>query len=372
MKRLWILLFSLAVMVSTASFSYGGSMSLQDGWISFELPDGWEDMEPGRRDQLTQEYYNVSWADLESDQGKEAELLFFKYKEFAGVPATVELLYASDYYGQIDYRDCGQEELAEYFDDYGYELIESILPKGENDREISLDQQQLETSESGDVFIQANVKVETETEKELQYRIYYTVKSSCVITVLLTCYGDEVPSQAEAEAEQMIMGFSDDGYYDLYTGNGEIFEDDEGLWDDDSSSGTGMIFLLLAIAPIAAAAWNFWKKEADGPPAAARAFSEGSEGEEKREQAAPAEVSQPVSVPREPLKKENPKEKLSKFYPLKADGKVVQVRSKENLRPSGARAADESYLDSLKTLLDSGLLTKEQYREMIEKHKREH
>lgn len=372
MKRLWILFFAFAIMVSAAPFSYGQSLPLRDGQINFELPDGWEDMEPGTYDQLTQEYYNATAEELENYDDVVSELLLLKHKEFAGMPATVELLYSNDDYGQIDYADCDEEELAEYFDDYGYELTESVLPKGENYRETSRDQQLLETSASGDVFIQANVKEQTETEKEIRYRVYYTVKSGCVITILLTCYGDQVPSQAEAEAEQMVTGFSDDGYYDVYAGNGEVFGDDEDfdLWEDeDSSDGMGMIFLLLAIAPVAAAALRFWSKKEDGPPAASSAFSE---EEEPRKEAASAEVSQSAPVSREPREQKQAKAKASKFYPLKADGKVMQVRSRESAQPGRAKTADESYLGSLKTLRDSGLLTKEQYQEMVEKHKREH
>lgn len=372
MKRLRILFFALVVMVSTASLSYGESMSLQDGQIGFDLPDGWEDMEPGAYDQLTQEYYNATVEELENYDDVVSELLLLKYKEFAGMPATVELLYSNDDYGQIDYRDCDEEELAEYFDDYGYALIDDLLPKGEHDREFSRDQQLLETSASGDIFVQANVKEETETEKDIRYRVYHTVKSGCVITILLTCYGDQVPSQAEAEAEQMVTGFSDDGYYDVYAGNGEVFGDDEDfdLWEDeDSSDGMGMIFLLLTIAPVAAAALRFWSKKEDGPPAASSAFSE---DEEPQKEAASVEVSQPMPIQREPQEQKQSKAKASKFYPLKTDGKVVQVGSRESAQSSRAKTADESYLGSLKTLLDSGLLTKEQYREMVEKHRREH
>lgn len=380
MRRLWILFFTVAVIFSTASFSYGESVSLRDGQIDFELPNGWEDMEPGEHDQLIQEYYGDTAEELENYGDETSELLLLKYKEFAGMPATVELLYDNDPYGQIDFTDCDEADLAEYFEDYGYEWIDStLLPQGEHYREITRDEQLLEAVGSGDIFVQANVKEETEIEKSIQYRVYYTVKNNCVITILLTCYGDEVPDQMEAEATQMVTGFSDDGYYNVY--DGAIYEDDEGLWEeDDSSGGVGVFFLLAALVPLVTAGINLLNKNEDKKSAAASVFKKvgdsGSQAESapvEASQPAPAQKTQPVSVSQKPSKPaEQIRAKASKFYPLKADGKVVQVRSTESARPSKAKTADESYLGSLKTLLDSGLLTKEQYREMVEKHKREH
>lgn len=378
MKRLRILFFVCVIVVFTASFSYGESMSLQDEQISFELPAGWADLEPGEYDRITKEYYNAAEEELEESREDAAELLLLKYKEFAGVPCTVELLYASDNYGQLDYEDCDEEELSSYFDDYGYPFIQDMLPQSQNSVEISQGEEIL----SGDwgPFLVGDVKEQTIMAKDIRYRVYYTVKEGCTVTILLTCYGTQIPSQAEAEAEQMVKSFSDEGYYTFYIGSGDTFEDDEfdDVWDDESSSFdiTGLMFVLIGLGPVIAAAVNFWNKK-DDEGAGASVSMEDNRPEKQvvqMKETPPEQTRRELPKPlKTPKPKPNPKAAVSKFYPVKEDGKVVQVRSRETSQPRRAKTSDESYLSSLKTLLDSGLLTKAQYREMIEKHnKREH
>ena len=59
--------------------------------------------------------------------------------------------------------------------------------------------------------------------------------------------------------------------------------------------------------------------------------------------------------------------KIPKIKSVKADGKAIQVRDSG---PAKAKTPDESYLESLRTLMASGLLTKEEYRDMVDAHNR--
>lgn len=340
MKKIRILFFAVVVfLLSAASFAYGETVFLEDDQIQIDVPQGWSDVPEETYSDLIPSY--VEQEDFDPENAEDYGLLMVRHKAFSEGGSqrdvTMELLYLEDYEGQVNYDECSEEQLESYYLDYSEAVMDRMLPQTTNTRSWSYAFQTVE-GEWGPFLIQ-DMQEESDDGKKINYHLYYTVKEGCIVGFLLTSAGGQMPEQAVSEGDETVISFVDEGYYENYVG---VYEDDDEYEEPgfDSIEGGSFLAEILIVLVVAGIGGLVSMAKRSETRSGSHAFGS--------------------------LKKKSSVQEKSTAAPQK-----IRTEEKPLKRSSAQTAdADKNYIESLKTMVKSGLLTKEQYQEMVEKHRK--
>ena len=351
LKRLTALLAVLLVMVSGSAVVYADTYhELRDTEIELLLPDSWEYDEV---DRSVSEGYSYEWiADVYENVNDDSEL-------------WMGLYYMHDFIGGADVCNItGDDDGQEYFGLYGKDAIETLYDELDWGESIEFGEVSLYEGEYGD---QLMVPIEGDYGDGTTF--YHVIYLDCetvyeenedgeraVVHMIKMFYrNDELPMDAAdiKTAEEIADNFYDYGYYEKgYFGKGgmgsEIFD----------FILTILPFVVLIPGMIAAGI----KKLPD-----LLGESERTSKKNKQKKKKPT----PMPVEKSSFGKKGRKQMMSEIK--KYERKPMKDRSLERAIDSGSKKAmtsEERYLQSLHTLRKSGLLTREEMADMLERHER--
>lgn len=352
MRKLRILVLMLMVMALAAPFSFAAEQTFGDGQIKMEIFEDWQVVEESDAKETLKEIYGCSEEEASNYMEYYYSLVMAKNASL-DPKALMQLSYSTDYDegSGVDFFTCTDEELEVYYKDQGgKEVLENaalFLTFGmtEADDEIDFFETPWAT------FIHQEKKESLQSGVQLYHNFYFTMRDCAVITFDLTTAGAPTAGAID-DMEKMLSSFSDDGWYDSYTlaANSEPYEDAYGI-DGEDASGEILFSVFIVMIIVAGAVVARMSK---GRRIHGRTHNRPETMAVERKTAGEAKTDkEQIRIP--------------KAKPIKADGKEIRVKDGEKVR---AKSPDESYMDSLHTLLASGLLTKEEYRDMVEAHYR--
>ncbi|MCQ4638136.1 hypothetical protein NE619_15480 [Anaerovorax odorimutans] len=364
MRKLRILFSLFVIMLLAAPFSYGAKQSFGDGKIEVDMPDGWQVVDEA-------DYESVVRAVCGCTQETAAGYMeYFHSIMMAEDPsadpkAMMQLLYTTEYEEdrQADFNEYSREELEDFCRDEDGKTVlqDAILFLTFGAPEIG-DEFEVLSTDWGN-FIHAQVRERTDSPGAYIYhQVYFTMRDSAVITFCLTTNGPPAKKSLQ-DMESAVTSFSDSGWYDSYT----VYGEDDGDYEDYDYGTDGDVwtsFIVIAIILVIGGGLAAQKKRGMSSSRMRRAAS--NKGQGGGQQQSDRSMDRHTAFSSSETEKKG-RIKIPKMKSVKADGKMVQVRNESTGR---AKTPDESYMESLRTLLDSGLLTKEEYQDMIEAHNR--
>lgn len=360
MRKFRMLLLLLVMMLLAAPFCYGSEQSFGDGQVKVDFPGSWRVVDEADRKDVLRVVCSGTEEEVSQYMDYYHSLLMAEDPS-ADPKAMIQILYSTDYGDddQMDFSDCTEEELEVFYRDQdGKEVLDNaalFLTFGLTD---STDEAEVVLTDWGK-FLHTQMKESMKDGSQLYHQMYYTMKGSAVITLSLTTSGP--PSeQSVKDMEKVVSSFSDSGWYDDYILDSEAVD---GYEDDYEENDVGWIgfaipVIVLTIVAMTVAA----QKKAKGGKTGYDRKRPAGVGQERERMTASENTAYSASE-----KKKHTGIKIPKTKSVKADGKAIQVRDSG---PAKAKTPDESYLESLRTLMASGLLTKEEYRDMVDAHNR--
>lgn len=330
-RRILIALFLVVFACQVTAFgetSFHTEKS-RDGDILIRLPEGWslldEDYLSTDADVSGSEWFSFCVFDMFDDQGDYVGSLHSVYEEeptFAAVECKTP------------------DGVINYYEEYGKNALQTVLDDTLDVTEIPRTYEVVPPAKD-----RVHYMIRTKA-KDGSY-LAYVIHTTDHLTGILLFDADDVPlpetEAADRIARSLSWGTYDENlYYDEY---------DSGVLSGDDLFDTGLLFLFipLVIVGLVSALANQKKEK----PA------------ESRLPNTPEKIPpEPVAEVRKKPKKEKPLlDKLPKSAkkPLAPDG-LPQIRHGEPVHYSG-------YYESLKTLRRSGLITREEMNELLQKHK---
>lgn len=353
MKRLHIIFSIILVFFVAAPYSYADTMSMEDGQITMELPAGWNVITTEQYSQEAGDYFDIT-EDQAETYLQTAGKVFLGEKTFknggTNHQSSLEISYNpySDNTGSYD--EYTTEDLEDIYDDEGESIISTVF--NYEDGPNASGTPKVVNGKWGP-FIQIDLTDQDAETGNDKYRLYYTVKEGVIISFVLTSEGGAPTADEIKDVEAMIKSYEDTDYYYSYMG---LNEDEDDTYSNEDDFGGGITAVAIIIV-VAAGIFAFLKSEGQGRSASRQSRNQNQGANANRPQERPVMAEE-----------KSPKRTIPKFQSIKADGKAVVMRSAGGSKK--AKSAEESYTASLKTLLDSGLLTKEEYREMLNRHNR--
>lgn len=343
LKRLTALLAVLLVMASGSAVVYADTYhELRDTEIELLLPESWECDEV---DRSISEGYSYEWiAETYEDIDDDSEL-------------WMDLYYMHDFIGGTEVCNItGDDDGQEYFDLYGRDAIETLYDELDWGESIEFGEVSLYEGEYGDQLM-VPIKGDYGDGTVFDNVIYLDCETvyeanedgaRAVVHMIKMFYrSDELPMDAAdiKTAEEIADNFYDYGYYEKgYFGKGgmgsEIFD----------FILTILPFVVLIPGMIAAGI----KKLPD-------LLGESDSASKKNKQ----EKKKPTPMPAE--KKSFGKKRRKQ---MTAEIKRLERKPAVSSGPKKAMTSEERYLQSLHTLRKSGLLTREEMADMLERHER--
>lgn len=325
----------------------------RDGDIKLVLPDNWD----------------VTEIEAQDSEGKLCEHILTAQETDSDQPLKLDVYFSYDevFDDEYFYISGDEDEALDYYDLYGSKAIENLyseyLMQDSDSAGFSWDQSEFFDGEWNgflkvDVYVQADIDGDGKEEKRSDI-VYITPAmtddSNYVVNEMLvfnngTAAG--LSSSDRSSAENIADEFYDYGYETAMTGDYRINDYDE---YDDFDIGEAAMSILSAIIPLivvvvsAAAAVRFGTKRKNG----AKAFKLAKDN---------TNTSWTGTAPQSNFKKA---ERKTKAKPQQSKQTVYRASSAQT---SSGADIERGYMESLKTLYKSGLLTKSEMNEMLEKH----
>lgn len=343
-RRFIIWITALVLLVSTGTLAYADSYhDVRDGEISFYLPDRWESEE----------------IDPSESEGLPYEEIIYAYDDTW--PSTLEMqvfFMADDSQGEeFFYLDESEAVAMDYYEKYGKAALETLYGNLEAIGDMTIGQPAYFEGEWNS-FIKVPVTgtyiPEGETEAvPLQDVIYLGVEipeigEPMVHQILMFFFADGtvIDGNAAKTVEGVVNEFYDYGYADIMAGVSDGSSDSD--WGDDSEGGFDSDILIGLISMVGTLA---------GVLAAGIVIARKLRNRLRREG---------IDLPKKQRKSRKKEER-------QAHDHIQQtIRANEINRRDGRRTSDAEarYFQSLETLRKSGLLTREEMRDMLERHER--
>lgn len=292
----------------------------RDDSISIELPANWY-MEEYIEETYPGEYHDILYAE-NSESGLRLNVY---YNEVSSDGNVIELYDSED-------------DAALYYYEYGQKAVRMLFSDELYYGKVYLNKPEYYQSDIN-TYIVVKADVNEDSNETFENIVYLTANMTSdgeyyVNSILVFSKEDnEYLTEAEQKEVQEIAGsFSDDGYYDMMNSEYDDYAESD---DGESGSFFSMILALLAVALGGMKLLNGKK------------------------------LKKAVSKPKDALRKHKPL--LSKSSSDQKTRQKIQPRKNNKVQSS---EAEDRYIRSLGTLRKSGLLTKAEMQEMLDKHKR--
>lgn len=363
MKKLRILFSVLAILILMAPASYGKQLSFGDGQIEADVLDSWELI---TEEESSEELLDAfGWSKEEAfDQMSEQHIVLLGQRRSGKQTERLEIRYGYDDEYREDYKDYTEDELEEYGQTYYLEQILSGAVTGMETfgSESWDDPEVIETSWSSFVCSRGAVANGGTTT---YYAVYDTVVEGTQASLIFSSQDADFSSSQKKEMDSIVSSYYDDGYYTAVWDDSEYDYDDE--YDDDENYdsyeiGTAVPWIIVFIWFIAFLGLVLFKKASTEGKSVTGFVKEKAAGHDL------SSITGNAIFAKKDRKKGAEKQAGSSTARRKNFAGENTFREAE-YRTGSAGASDESYLKSLKTLLDSGLLTRAEYQEMVEKHR---
>ncbi len=344
LKRLTALLAVLLVMVSGSAVVYADTYhELRDTEIELLLPDSWEydEIEKSLSEGYSYEWIADVYENVSDDNG-----------------LWMGLYYMHDFIGGAEVCNItGDDDGQEYFDLYGKAAIETLYDELDWGESIEFGEVSLYEGEYGD---QLMVPIEGDYGDGTTF--YHVIYLDCetvyeenedgeraVVHMIKMFYrGDELlMDEADIKtAEEIADNFYDYGYYE------------NGYFGKDDGIGSEIFDFILTILPFVVLIPGMI---AAGIKKLPDLLGESDSASKKNKQ----EKKKPTPMPAE--KKSFGKKRRKQ---MTAETKRLERKPAVSSGPKKAMTSEERYLQSLHTLRKSGLLTREEMADMLERHER--
>lgn len=348
-----LLMLWMGVAVYAGSY-YDG----RDGDISLYLPDGWNFQEIDKTDDADLAYEKI----LECYDASGETMLH------------LDLYYMQDETTDGEYFcfDGSEEEAMLYYEQYGMTAIENLYGSISNDASFTVGDAEFWDGEWNGFLVVKVTGNMTPKDGGQSYAFADTVYLTCnmagtddiVVHNLLVFYNEDhtaITGKSADVAREVADGFYDYGYSDSQAGvSGSTYSDE---WGDD---GTDISEIIGAAIPVLGALGVFVLLFVRKRIAAKKRPSDqltgrlsGTESKKQRRHKTPSK----------------PKADNAKAHDHVRE--ILQInqtyRQKDGKSPAEQKRyldSESRYLQSLETLQKSGLLTKEEMREMVQRHER--
>lgn len=324
-------------------------------------------------------------SDIEEIDGDEFEAFWFEHILAVNMndgeyPVYFDMYYSSDESEEYIYFHEDEDGAFNYYNEYGEEALKDIIGEISDDELLSLGEPEYYQSEWV-TYLKVKAVFEKENgEGRYDSLIYITADSVEYILInkvmVFSGYDGAVTAEdMESGAQPVIDSFYDYGYDEEMAG---VSDDNDYHGDSDGAGSVfgeyfeifiGIIVLICVVLFKRGFGSRISEKlsnrRSGKNPAGKRLYREREKGPEteslyKKSRKNPAE---------------NPLHKIRRREKDTRSGHESRQRSESQAHSSMhkfARPADaeDRYIESLKTLLKSGLLTREEMNEMIEKHNR--
>lgn len=352
-------------------------IEVKDGDISFVLPDGW----------VCNEIYDEDSEDSACEQIAEV------YDETENSSLNMELYYARDEVDEYDWIYFRSDEdiydAMEYFDKYGKTAVQDIYAERIWSQKLSIGEPELYEAEyCGFLVIPVNrVNDDGENLSEVVYLTCdMTNDEKEVIHKVLRFYNDD---SSIAESQQEDIRLIADEFYDYGYGDDSSYDDDDysSSYDDDfevMSAILGFVTLVIPFAFVVFLMIRVSKKNASSTGGLGNKHSNSgnggntwngwkrSDGAEKHKTVRKDDFSAGFLKKRKDDFSAGFRSKSSSFGEDRSGAAERTLHKQkqhphDHIRPSNA---EERYVESLRTLHKSGLLTREEMSDMLERHER--
>lgn len=339
LRRTTVVLLAVLMTFSVTFYSYAGEYySFRNDSISMEMPEGWELTETGAADSKDKAYEHIlTGEEVKTDNPLKLDL-FFSYNE---IEADEYIYFHGD-----------PLQAMEYYDKYGRDAVmqvyNGIIEETAQSGSVSYgDPVFLDGEWNGFLKISVSLTRDvdgdgvSETGSEMVYLTAHTSDSNeFVINNMLIFkndYGNYGDTEVSAMMDNVANGFYDYEYGEEMTGG--VF----GGYEEESYSGNyaagdilDLIMLALCIAvPVIIVAAALRKRR---------------------------RIVKAVNMANIKRPADNNKAKRNKKKDMQSPAVTYTARE--------TSGAEQRYMESLKTLYRSGLLTKAEMNEMLEKHQR--
>lgn len=329
----------ITFVLSGAVISYAENYyELRNADILLDLPDDWE------CDEIDEEFTD----DMDCEQ------IAVAHDNSGKSELAMDMYYSDDDVGEYEWFYIGSDadEVMAYFDKYGKAAVESLYEEiGFGSVSIG-EPGVFEGDYNNFLTVPVNAKTPdgTVTSDVVYLTCNMTDDDEEVIHKMLRFYNADGAAITESETEvigSIVNNFSDIGYGDDSEPYYNDYNDDD--YDSDSDAfGAIMSFIVLVIPLVIIVKVVNKKKNAFEAPAGSsrnRSKDDFSVGFRKK---------------RSTFEKE-------KYRRTDDDNVKLNEHPHDHIKPSNA---EERYIESLRTLRKSGLLTKEEMQDMLERHER--
>lgn len=329
---LFIMIFSCAVVYGEEYYD------LRNGDISLVLPDNWvyNESEPEESEGLPYEMIAQAFCDDED-----------------AVPLCVDIFFMSESipHNESYYIDEGEEEALRYYEKYGRETLETLYNNVGWTTSVTIGEPEYYSSQWNSFLVVpvSGMDIEGDSYSDIVYLtcgMIYGDEEETIVHRILTFYNDEgkVLTAEDLETVKRIADdFYDYGYYEEPLFGGAFGEDTDGF-----SVILGIMCTAISVLVAGIGIVNNLKKKLEW----------------KRE-----------GKPKQPPKRKDKMkpEKVKKFTTKVSHDHIGDIVRKNQIdRKDGRRTStsEERYMESLRTLRKSGLLTREEMQDMLERHER--
>ena len=358
LKKITAYLAVMLLMLGTGASVYAGSYhDGRDGDISLYLPDGWSFQEISETDGSGLAYEKI----LEAYDASGETALHFDLCYMQDETADGEYFYLND----------SEEEAMLYYEQYGMAAIENFYGSMPDVTSFTVGEAGFWNGEwNGFLVVQVTGDV-TPDDGGAAYAFADTVYLTCqmasaeniVVHNLLVFYNTDhtpIAGKTADTAREIAEEFYDYGYGDVMAGTvGSTYSDEWGGDSRDLIDTIGAIaFVLISLSVFAGVIIK--KKAAKAKPSDQFMGSPG--GTESKQQRRRKTPSKPAADSAKAHDHVRDILRINQAY--KQAGNQSPAMQKRSLD------SESRYLQSLETLQKSGLLTKEEMREMVQRHER--
>ncbi len=417
-KRTLAMLLGIVMALSTGTASYafeGGEYhDFRDGEISIYLPEGWLSEEAEGSEAIASTRPAI--VGFEGGQPPKYEQIMKAHDEEGQSGLNLSIYYTSeDTQGDYIYFDDDKNEAEWYYENYGFNAIDRLyeevlgwpLANATGSSWTVSDPEFFKGQWNG--FLVVNGEGNTNNDDEnmvFNHTIYLTAQmtddSKTVVHMLLVFYGEGYAALTEQQtklAKEIADEFYDYDYYNVLASVGADGDEYSGMVDSDGNSVVdillGVFTFVVALLGFASTIIVFVRKRAakrrdrrNPAEDAVRSFSAKARDVKQSLKFADGQISMDLNetlskwkkrkaqkdsfsgqeqrMEKRTLRKENRAERREERKPLQ----TAERRSTMQMRNREAESAEQRYYDSLQTLLKTGLLTRDEMRDMLERHER--
>lgn len=347
-----LLMLWAAVAVYAGSY-YDG----REGDISLYLPDGWNFQEIDKTDDADPAYEKI----LESHDASGKTMLHFDLYYMQGETAD----------GEYFYLDGSEEEAMLYYEQYGMAAIESFYGNLPNTASFTVGEAEFWDGEwNGFLVVQVTGDLAPDDGGQ-SHTFADTVYLTCrmagtedvIVHNLLVFYNEDrtpITDKSADSVREIADEFYDFGYSDRLAGVSDSTYSDE--WGDDNDISEIIGAAIPVLVSLGIFVIGFAKKRAAAKKQPSDQITGKLGGTERKKQRRHKTPSKP--------KADNVKAHDHVRDILQINQTYRQEGGKSPAVQKRCLDSESRYLQSLETLRKSGLLTKEEMREMVQRHER--